>query len=287
MKHIFRPLYQKFTSIFYLVVGLLSWLIASEALCATTMAASASATGARQIIVLGELHGTWESPGFTQGLVAAAIDRGQKVLLGIESDGEFANEVNSISTEQDCDHLLKLRFWTKPIASQDGRSSEAMAKLWCWAVEYSNKSELGVMGLDLQRPDVSLNEFRRRVERLNPDLVVFLVGNWHARKEGETSAKHSFIDLVSASVPNFTVRRFFMAAASGSAWNCRSNCGVQLAAGLPQLAPKVPSSNGLYLWKVLDAENGLRSVPSMLLERYDGIYWFEHVSSSSPMSISK
>ncbi len=205
---------------------LFAWLLVWVGAWAAATAGAAtvtSAVGGKQIVVLGELHGTWESPAFTQRLVTDAIARGQTVLLGIESDDGLAAAAQSISQAQHCEQFLALPFWSRQLTSQDGRSSVAMAKLWCWAIEYPNRSVLGVMGIDQQRPEESLRAFELQMQRLNPDLVVFLMGSSHAQKKDAVRAKRNFVALVSASVPMFAVQRFFMVHAGGTAWNRRAS----------------------------------------------------------------
>ena len=140
------------------------------------------------------------------------------------------------------------------------------------------------MGIDQQRPEESLRAFELQVQRLSPDLVVFLMGSSHAQRKDADRAKRNFVALVSASAPMFAVQRFFMVHAGGTAWNCQVTCTVHRYAGLPQLAPRTSSVDGLYLWSRLEAENGLRSLPKNLLDLYDGVYWLEQVSYSSPLS---
>ncbi len=237
-----------------------------------------------QIIVLGELHGTNESPAFAQRFVNAALESGQRVVLGIETDEQTTQWLQTAQPKPDCMRLLQQPFWARGPQWQDGRTSTAMAQLWCWAVDYPVPSRLGVIGLYQQRPDTSLAALQRQLETVKPDLIVLLMGSAHAQRPGNTVQKPKLVDVLSAQAPGYSLRRYYMAHGGGTAWNCQTDCNAHPTHGMPQLAPRTPHASSLYPWSELAAVDTAPTVPKWLWDSFDGIYWLPQVSDSKPFA---
>jgi hypothetical protein len=84
----------------------------------------------RQIVLVGEVHGTAEIPRFALGLVCSFLAAGKPVILGLEHTGEQQAELNrylrSAGTADDRRALFEGVNWSK---YQDGRGSVAMFDL--------------------------------------------------------------------------------------------------------------------------------------------------------------
>lgn len=84
-----------------------------------------------RVVMLGEMHGTEESPAFVAALACRAVEKGLPLRVGLEIDIEEAPALETFlgsdGTAADRDALLAGAFWTR--AYQDGRSSRAMASL--------------------------------------------------------------------------------------------------------------------------------------------------------------
>jgi len=83
------------------------------------------------VVLLGEMHGTEESPALLAGLACRAAEAGLAVRVGLEVDVAEAAAVESFlgsgGEAPDVERLLAGPFWTRDY--QDGRSSRAMAGL--------------------------------------------------------------------------------------------------------------------------------------------------------------
>ena len=84
----------------------------------------------RQVILIGEAHGTVEIPQFTLGVVCSLLQAGKSVILGIEHNGEQQAALNryllSSGGAADRADLLKGINWAR---YSDGKGSVAMFEL--------------------------------------------------------------------------------------------------------------------------------------------------------------
>ena len=86
---------------------------------------------ARQIIILGELHGTNEAPHYIYQMTCKALSKGHTVSVALEIPQDHQNELdkylNSQGTKSDKKDFLSNAFWSDDY--QDGRRSKAMFNL--------------------------------------------------------------------------------------------------------------------------------------------------------------
>jgi hypothetical protein len=194
-----------------------------------------------KLVLMGEVHGTTESPKAFGAAVCYALEHGRDVSVGLELNPDqidvLASYFASNGDKAAVEGLLHSTFWTRPL--QDGRSSAAMLAL----VERLRQLKqhhptLAVFVLDDNTgPNTSVasssrdqrmaNRVRAEHVRRPQALVLTLTGNVHNRLkpislEGLPLPKPMGVwlaDLSPASV--------LLASNGGSAWMCTSTCAVQ------------------------------------------------------------
>ncbi len=85
-----------------------------------------------QVMLVGEVHGTQESPQFVSTIVHRALDQGRSVTVALEIPQEEQSVLQQCPTHDGIggdlrSRLAKLPFWSS--SDRDGRSSEAMLGL--------------------------------------------------------------------------------------------------------------------------------------------------------------
>jgi hypothetical protein len=145
-------------------------------------------------LLLGEMHGTEESPAFVTNAVCRALSAGHGVTLGLEIPREeeprFATYLASPATEKDRAALVSSPFWSE---APDGRSSRAMLALVDEVRRFQKEGRPVRLVLFDQRPpgsgapdgqvrDRAMAERLRAAIRESPkDVLIALSGNIHSR----------------------------------------------------------------------------------------------------------
>lgn len=84
-----------------------------------------------QVVLLGEIHGTVEGPGYVGKMACVGVQKGLKVSVGLElpqtDKAAIHTYLQSDGEKADKQRVLTLPFWAKDY--QDGRSSQAMFDL--------------------------------------------------------------------------------------------------------------------------------------------------------------
>lgn len=142
------------------------------------------------VLLLGEMHGTEQSPRFVAAVACHGLRKGLPVTVGLElprgQEPAGVAYIASEGTAKDREALLATDFWTR--SYQDGRTSQAMSGL---IEELRRLSRAGfpvrIRWFDIDSPDPERD--RRMAERLAEavserpaDLFVVLTGNYHARQ---------------------------------------------------------------------------------------------------------
>lgn len=203
-----------------------------------------------RLVLLGELHGTREIPGFVGDLVCHAARRGLAVRLGLEiprGDGpalaRFLAGTGEASARAE---VLASEHWQRP--DQDGRSSEAMLAL-IERVRQLRRAGLDVdiFAFDADGPTATWNErdaamataILEQAAASSSALVLTLSGNLHNRTV-------TGLPWDAAAVPmGVHVRRGSPGALSldvrylpGAAWICQERCEAAEVGGSPEGQPR-------------------------------------------------
>jgi hypothetical protein len=215
-----------------------SMVLATMSPCDAPTGTSMLLDADRQIIVIGELHGTAEVPAAFAEMVCEAAQRGP-VTVALELPQGMQPEMDAfLSAEDDVAALLALEgtpFLDPRMA--DGRTSLAMVAM------LNRIRALRAEGLDVtihlfqpssRRPSgfeqswYELDMATALAEGIyaRPESrVLVLVGNLHARKVGIAEIPEVGLPAT-AHLPATEVLALKVAQQGGEAWNCGSECGA-------------------------------------------------------------
>jgi hypothetical protein len=195
-------------------------------------------------IVIGESHGTSQTPATFGDLIAVAA-RGAPVVAVVELSGADQPLLDAYLTSQGGPDnrraLLKGVTW----AARDGRSSVAMLEL------VERLRQLRVGGADLEviacqpfRPD-QMSDYEKAMGQCWRDAgaafpkarILVLVGNWHADRAPSDGRNRAIAQL-----PVGETLALIAASAGGEAWSCKeTDCGPKSLQRLDERA------RGIYL----------------------------------------
>ena len=224
------------------------------------------------LLIIGEMHGTKETPALVARHVCGLAAAGHNVVLGLEIPNEeqprLDKFMSSSGTPSDRADLITAAFWQR--TNQDGRSSTAMVELIDQA-RALKQSGAGVRLIAIDKPtgkgssDAAMADAIR--VGISPDRnsrFVVLMGNYHAGKApgspSDPSSKSAALLLSDLSPTTVLV-----ASRSGSAWLCMETCGIKLhnSTWAGERAPGFHSNDSP-------------------LPGYDGTYLLESISASPP-----
>lgn len=202
-----------------------------------------------RVIVVGELHGTEQTPAFVGQLVCGLLNLGRPVLLALERDGSEQQALNqylaSDGLATDVQALLATGAWRQSV--QDGRNSQAMLALIEQARRWHRTGlRVGVLAMQMDwSPVLPESEFGKQPwaqsdadyltamnDRAMADkvwgtalsyptyTVVALAGNEHTALGSASRAK----DLASPSLSDYLVQRMpvhivGVGSQGGTSWN--------------------------------------------------------------------
>jgi hypothetical protein len=186
------------------------------------------------VVLLGEIHGTNESPAFVGEIVCHALRAGLPVTVGLEIPGEeeprFAAYLDSAGTAADREALLAGAFWQD--AYQDGRRSEAMLGLVERLRQLRKQgAKVRLVLLDVTGASSGQERDRAMAERLKAaaggapaDLIVTLTGNIHNRTVQGTpwDASYEPMGYLVARDSALHPLSLDVSYTGGTAWTCTS-----------------------------------------------------------------
>lgn len=199
-----------------------------------------------RFLVIGELHGTRETPGVFGELVCSVTTEAKKrVLVALEfpETARAAFEVYLASKGRDEDRrkFLAESGWLDLARGQfpDGRTSEAMLKM-VDRLRTLRAAGREVFVTTFQRaisaPSESQTSYeigladslRKAFDSRDYDLAMVLVGNLHARRMTVTPGGRPPFDPMVMHLPSESTLTLNAVTGAGEAWNCQSSgCGVQ------------------------------------------------------------
>lgn len=208
------------------------------------------ASADRPLLIVGELHGSKETPALVAQLVRQAA-KSRPVRLGLEMPGEMDAALHaylrSAGNAKGRAALLRQPFWS----SRDGRSSTAMFGLIeaaralrvngddvdAFATEpiYPDEATVAKAGGYLAVKETGMATAIRRVlgKGVPHQLVIALMGNYHARESGgQVQSTGSVAERLAAFSPYVVLPL----AVHSQTWNCMAEgCGVHAfdASGAP------------------------------------------------------
>jgi hypothetical protein len=184
-----------------------------------------------RFVVVGEMHGTAETPAIFRDLVCSAFRAKRPILVGVElgKQDEIDAFMRSRDDEAAVRNLLSGREWSQT----DGRSSQAMLTLLRELRLFKERGLIsGVVAFadTLPRESAAQGENRmaaalQAAARKNPAaLVIVLTGNVHACKG--TLPDAGGYPLMASFLPAAETVSLFVTDKGGEAWNCQGGgCG--------------------------------------------------------------
>ncbi len=180
-----------------------------------------------RVILVGELHGTAETPAAVGTMVCAASAKAP-VVLAIEHDPADQARLAAAVTSGDRAALLAGGMFTA--ASQDGRASVAMADLLMRAHELvaaGRHVELATFDVaEKDDRDAKMAARFKAIVAAHPGTtVIAITGNIHAQKTIGVPWDAQFVTMGSVlakDTPVFSIH----AHGNGQAWNCQPECGA-------------------------------------------------------------
>lgn len=185
-----------------------------------------------KLLLLGEMHGTVESPRIA-GVIACHRAKSGPTALGLEVPVTEQPSINTYLRSKG-DHqaqqtLLAGPFWQR---SKDGRSSEAMLGL----IEYARQLKsaglpLSVFAFDSQinfpsdRNTLLASTIRQYHLKHPGESIVALMGSAHAGKESFTTGE-TIITPSGKQLEDIAPTSIMLAYTTGSIWACMPDCKI-------------------------------------------------------------
>ncbi len=202
----------------------------------------------RRAVLVGEMHGTEESPAFVAGLVCHAARAGKSVTVGFElveaEEGRFSAFLGSGGSAADRRELLAGPVWQATGQAQYGATSEAMLGLLD-SLRVLRRSGHAITFALFNRTDGSGSQERDRrmaeslgalIDHAASDLFVVLTGNIHSRVARGTPWDPDFQPmgyLLTRAWPDLDLVSLNVSHAGGTAWLCdmEGTCGIRTLSG--------------------------------------------------------
>jgi hypothetical protein len=239
------------------------------------------------VLLLGEIHGTAESPAFAGNAVCLALAAGRPVTLALEiwreEEARIDDFLASSGAAADRAALFDSPFWRDRY--QDGRRSEAMAGLLDDLRRWRHAGwPVRVALLDRQVNPSGQERDRAMAERLQsiyatalPDLVITLTGNLHNRLSRGVPWDKSYENMGFLFVqrgPGVRATSLNVRWTGGTAWYCQGADGGE---------------NSCKAWPLkVGPGDGLRRVvvhPELDGDGFNGVYEIGRMTASLPAAM--
>jgi len=227
--------------------------------------------------LVGEMHGTNESPAFVAALACHILASGHTLTVALEIPRTEQDRIRSylLSSGSAADRaaMLKGAFWDTDKA--DGRSSAAMVGL-IERLRYLRNLQLpliDVVTIDVAAGEDSgaddrdrlMSQAFDRITRSPSDHVVGLVGNYHAKKT-DGAPWNPRMRFMAGYLPPGGLTSLDVGYAGGAAWVCIPECGVS------ELGASSKTAAQGFSLRLGDKDGGA----------YDGVYDVGRLSPSLP-----
>ena len=225
-------------SVRFLSCALMLWLSGmafsqSEKRTEAQKPATRADQAAKEIVLVGEVHGTTETPRLFGNLVTvAAREENKRIGVGLELpillQGLIDEAVkNNTKIDSLREQLLANPSWQK---IDDGRSSQAMLGLICDTLQLAESQKVSFFFFDTQNieRDESMAQFiGQRVREQRYDVTFILTGNIHANKAARHPGRPQIVPMGHwLEEQGFAVHSYDVRYSEGETWACTPECGV-------------------------------------------------------------
>lgn len=196
-----------------------------------------------RVVLVGELHGTVQSPAFVAAVACRALDAGRSVIVGLEwVDAESERVETYLSSDGGAEArsaLLAGEIWQARGQAQYGATSQAMLELLeSLRGLAGGEGDLSVYlfnrfgGSGSERERLMAGALGERLTSAPNDLFVILTGNIHSRVARGTPWNPDYEPmgyLLRQAHPDLAIVSLDVAHAGGSAWLCVAGepCGTR------------------------------------------------------------
>jgi hypothetical protein len=197
----------------------------------------------KEIILIGEVHGTEETPRLFSNLVTvAASEKNKRIGVGLELPIKLQaliDEAVKKNTKIDAfrEQLLANPAW-QPI--NDGRSSHAMLDLICDTLKLAESQRVSFFFFDTQindRNETMAQSIGQRVREQRYDVTFILTGNIHANRASRHPGRPQIVPMGHwLEEQGFAVHSYDVRYSEGDTWACTPECGVHHLEGWSMIA---------------------------------------------------
>jgi hypothetical protein len=219
------------------IIGAIGAIVTTPPLAAqvgdcAAIAGADSLLAPNRALLLGEIHGTVESPRFVGELACHAVAAGLAVTVALELpqrdqpliDSYFAEDGDAAAQD-----TLYSAFWRK--SYQDGRTSVAMAELAQRLRQLGTSGSVEVALIDRpearqDRDAVMATKLAEVVSASPEGIVIALTGNMHSRTAPGAPWNAAYKPmgyLLAEMLPDLDLMALDVAHTGGTAWVCLSN----------------------------------------------------------------
>lgn len=214
------------------------------------------------LLVIGEIHGTQETPALVAALLHTA-KRDEPLLLGLEIPRQEQAAIEAFLRWDDSATarraLMQGAFWQRE--GQDGRSSAAMFELLDAVRRLrAHGTNITVICFDDGAPPIDgLDRDARMAQNLRRALVahgrpraLVLAGNLHARLRQRQGGARNAQAFMAWHLRDLAPWSIAVGAPTGSYWACAADCGVhpfgagQAAGAVALDVAEAPDANGYH-----------------------------------------
>ena len=216
---------------------------------------------AEPILILGEIHGTVETPSVAGAQACALLRTGKKVLLALEIPTDEQERIDAFLASSgeaaDVRSLVSGGHWQQAAEHQDGRSSESMLGLIQLARQLAKATgNIRLLAFDQWRSDTPRDVLMARnieaaLMRYPGYSTVVLVGNVHATGARGTPLDPGF-EPMAYQLRARRPRSIEVVPASGEAWFCSPTCAVHPIASVLDPRAKTELKLGFSLMPGFD-----------------------------------
>ncbi len=188
---------------------------------------------APQIVLIGEMHGTQETPRLFGNLVTVvAGEKDKRTAAGLELPISMQRLIDeAVKKKLEIDsfraQLLADPAWQK---IEDGRSSQAMLDLICDLLQLAQSQKISFFFFDTQindRNETMAKVIGQRAREQHYDLTFILTGNIHANKAPRHPGRPQIVPMGHfLEEQGFAVHAYDVRYSEGETWACMPQCGV-------------------------------------------------------------
>lgn len=201
--------------------------------------------GAHRLLLVGEMHGTRETPQLVAALAESYAATGP-VLLALELDGSLMPAIKSyLASEggpQAHAKLLAASAWHVPRTRNDGRRNlEVIELIERMRVLRKAGRDVAVLPFDFRLADSTDSQARDRAmaarlriahESLPRGRLIVLAGNVHAWLAKPSFGPPELQDPMGSWLVDLEPWSVYIAARGGEYWACRERCGPSMQAAV-------------------------------------------------------